>query len=203
MPRNLPFGQPLIFGPACCSWCDYVRTGSHKQMAQTLALGWLRQGLSQFSQNIDIERDRHGRPYLTGISGVDANWSHSGELLLVAFGHGIRIGVDIELLRPRVNALALASRFFAPSETAQLQALPEEVREQAFIHLWCAKEAVLKALGRGISYGLQRPVFVYDGDRWHLTRCDGALGQPQDWTLHIFTPRPGYHAAIATSALLE
>jgi len=190
------FASPLILGPVHCAWCGYGRKRAGPS-AQVLAMGWLTRELRQPPESIVIERDRHGRPYLSGISGVDVNWSHSGELLLVALGRGVQVGVDIELLRPRANALTLAARFFAPEEAAQLQALPEAEQERAFIHLWCAKEAVLKALGRGISYGLQRLAFVLDGEDWHLTQCDGPLGKPDDWTLHAFSPHPGYHAALA------
>jgi len=192
--RQIPtFSPPLSCGPVRCAWCGHARTAS----AQARALYWLARELRQPPDTIGIARDRYGRPQLSGMDGVDVNWSHSGQLLLVALGRGVRVGADIEWLRPRANALALAARFFAADEAEQLRALPIEAREQAFIRLWCAKEAVLKALGRGISYGLQRLAFALDGDAWHLVRCDGALGEPQDWTLHAFTPRPGYHAALA------
>src|SRR3546814_11324671 len=64
-----------------------------------------------------------------------------------------RSGADLELLRPRPRALALAERFFVRSETGALLALPAEAREAAFVRLWCAKEAVLKAHGRGLAFG--------------------------------------------------
>src|SRR3546814_6516543 len=66
-----------------------------------------------------------------------------------------RSGADLELLRPRPRALALAERFFVRSETGALLALPAEAREAAFVRLWCAKEAVLKAHGRGLAFGLR------------------------------------------------
>jgi len=190
------FSPPLNCGPVRCAWCAHSRPAS----AQARALDWLARELRQPPDSIGIVRDGYGRPQLSGMDGVDANWSHSGQLLLLALGRGVQVGVDIEWLRPRANALALAARFFAPDEAEQLRGLPMAAQEQAFIRLWCAKEAVLKALGRGISYGLQRLAFALDGDAWHLVRCDGALGEPQDWTLHAFTPRPGYHAALAWRA---
>src|SRR3546814_3037285 len=79
---------------------------------------------------------------------------------------------SLELLRPRPRALALAERFFVRSETGALLALPAEAREAAFVRLWCAKEAVLKAHGRGLAFGLDRLEFALCGDDWALVACD-------------------------------
>jgi len=181
-------------GPIRCAWCAY----QHGESTVALALPWLAQALGQPPETLGIGRDSRGRPHLVGsVHDADVNWSHSGRALLVALGRGVRVGVDIEFQRSRPAALALAERFFAPAETMQLRALPETVRETAFTRLWCAKEALLKAHGHGISYGLNRPVFALDGDDWRLIHCDGELGQAEDWTVHPFTPRPGYLAALA------
>src|SRR3546814_19369694 len=69
--------------------------------------------------------------------------------------------------------------------------------EAAFVRLGCAKEAVLKAHGRGLAFGLDRLEFALCGDDWALVACDPALGRPSDWTLHAFMPMPGYLASLA------
>jgi 4'-phosphopantetheinyl transferase len=97
--------------------------------------------------------------------------------------------------------MVLAARFFTRDESAALQALPVGQREDAFVRLWCAKEAVLKAHGRGIAFGLHRLEFAAADGGWALQSCDPALGQPADWTLHTFVPMPGYLATLAWRAL--
>jgi len=181
--------------PIHCAWCAYRRG----DITDARVLPWLAQVLGRAPETIGVERDTRGRPYLTGdaLRDMDVNWSHSGERLMAAFARGVRLGVDLEFQRPRRNALALAERFFASTEAAQLRALPEAAREIAFTRLWCAKEAVLKAHGHGISYGLDRVVFALDGNIWRLIRCEGELGSAQGWTVHAFTPHPGYLAALA------
>ncbi len=159
-----------------------------------------------------VVRDPYGRPHLESISGelegnvseIDVNWSHSGDWLLAAYTVGAQVGVDIEWLRPRPKALALAERFFAPEETASLAALAEDqgTLERRFTQLWCAKEAVLKAYGRGLSFGLDKLRFAFgeDADATNapqLIACDPALGAPQDWHLHAWMPGPDYLATVA------
>ena len=90
---------------------------------------------------------------------------------------------------------------YTPAEAAALAAMPDALREAAFVRLWCAKEAVLKAHGQGLSFGLHRLEFAERGDALALVDCDAALGQPQDWSLHAFEPAPGYLATLAWSPL--
>jgi len=194
MPKMSAFEPLPVPAPIQCAWHPYRRGES----TEGLIVPWLAQVLGDATHAAAIGRDAHGRPYLIGsMESVDLNWSHSGEMLLVALAAGLRLGVDVEFQRPRRNTLALAERFFARTEAAQLRALPESVREIAFTHLWCAKEALLKAHGRGISYGLERVVFALEGDGWNLVRCEGPLGPAQDWKVYSFTPQPGYLAALA------
>lgn len=166
--------------------------------AQTMARDWLVREMEMPGTIPDFVRDLHGRPRLDGaLPGYDVSWSHSGQRLLLALGDGVDVGADIERLRPRSRALELAERFFAPGETAWLQAQTEGDRDLAFVRLWCAKEAILKAHGRGIAFGLHRfEVGEVDGTL-RLLAADGALGRVEDWTLRTFAPLPGYQAALA------
>ena len=186
--------QPLAIGPLRCAWAPHHRGTP----AEALVRPWLADALGLAGGALPLRRDAHGRPRLEAPGrGVDVSWSHSGERLLVALGRGVQVGADLELLRPRPRALALAQRFFAGNETDALLALPADRREAAFVRLWCAKEAVLKAHGRGLAFGLDRLEFALRGDDWTLVACDAALGEPSDWTLHAFAPMPGYLASLA------
>ena len=184
----------LATGPVRCTWLPYHRG----EAAEPLARPWLARTLAVPEPALGLWRDVHGRPHLDARhAGIDVNWSHSGDLLLVALAQDARVGADIEFLRPRPNAMTLAARFFTPFEAQQLAALPHDTAETRFVRLWCAKEAVLKAHGRGIAFGLERLEFTADGEDWALSACDPALGVPADWTLHVFAPAPGYLATLA------
>ena len=159
---------------------------------------WLAQQLGCEPIAVALVRDALGRPRLGALlRGFDVSWSHSGEGMLIALGESVQIGVDLERLRSRPQALALARRFFARAEAAWLASLPPQARETAFVRLWCAKEAVLKAHGRGLAFGLDKLVFAEHDGRLRLMDCDRGLGRPGDWSLHEFVPQDGYRAALA------
>lgn len=167
--------------------------------AETLARAWLAPQLDCAADAIPLQRDLHGRPRLgPPFDGRDVGWSHSGEGLLVACASGLVLGIDLERERPRPRAMELARRFFQPEEACWLGSQPDATaRERAFLRLWCAKEAVLKAHGRGLAFGLHRLGFTDGADGLQLVDCDPALGHPSDWRLKEFTPHPGYRAALA------
>ncbi|WP_052101455.1 4'-phosphopantetheinyl transferase family protein [Novilysobacter arseniciresistens] len=167
--------------------------------AEPLARAWLAAQLGHDAITLPLSRTGRGRPQLgPPLDDADCSWSHSGEGLLVALGHRLRVGVDLEWLRPRPRAGELARRFFDPREADWLAARPPSTRTDAFIRLWCAKEAVLKAHGRGLSFGLDRLHIVIDDDgEPRLAGCDPALGAPADWQLRQLRPAPGYLGALA------
>lgn len=170
-----------------------------RQPAEPLARDWLAAELGVTAAALPLARDARGRPRLGGdLAGWDCNWSHSGDGLLVALGQGVQVGIDLERLRPRARALELAQRFFTPTEVDWLHGAPSAaVRDHAFLRLWCAKEAVLKAHGHGISFGLDRLRFEDGEDGLRLVACDPALGAPGQWQLHELQPAQDYLGALA------
>ena len=150
-------------------------------------------------ETLPITRDAQGRPhFIAPLHHLETGWSHSGEALLLALGEDIELGVDIERLRPRPRAMDLAERFYHPEETAWLRGFDDDdARLLGFVRLWCIKEAVLKAHGHGISFGLEKLVLAERDGTLQLVACDPALGQPADWHLHEWEPQAGYRAVLA------
>ncbi|WP_426687732.1 4'-phosphopantetheinyl transferase family protein [Rhodanobacter ginsengiterrae] len=117
----------------------------------------------------------HGRPALAAVhdQSLGFNWSHSGDQALIAVGRNITPGIDLERVRPRHRALEIAARFFSADEAAALAALPLAEQAVAFLEVWTAKEAVVKALGRGIAFGLDRFSVARDAGHLRLLRLHG------------------------------
>ena len=152
-----------------------------------------------------LDQDPRGKPHLAqSIFGqakmprLDFNWSHSGDYALVAISRDGAVGVDIERHGKNLRTLDLARRFFAPSETEALASFAPDARDRAFIGLWCAKEAVLKAAGEGLSFGLARLVFAHRGtEDWALASVDSTLGAVDAWQVVGFDAAPGYRGSLA------
>ncbi|MCD7099547.1 4'-phosphopantetheinyl transferase superfamily protein [Stenotrophomonas sp. MMGLT7] len=148
---------------------------------------------------VPVRREERGRPWLDQpFARYGTGWSHSGDQLLVALGENVRLGVDLERIRARPRMLEIARRYFHADEVAALDDAPSgQARELLFFRLWCAKEALLKAHGHGISFGLHRLAFADGPQGLRLRWCDPALGRAGQWHLHEWLAAPGYRAALA------
>ena len=116
-------------------------------------------------------RGPHGRPEIDtagcrGTEGLRFSLAHTRGLVCCALVHGLPVGIDAECRRPLADARAIAERFFAAEEAAALAAAgpPGSAAEAATFHaLWTLKEAYVKALGRGLSMGLDGFAFRLAG----------------------------------------
>ena len=91
-----------------------------------------------------------GKPTLVNAS-CAFNMSHSDDVALIAVAPTGEIGVDVEVLRPVNDAIALAECNFTPAEHQQVLSAPPEQRDLVFLRIWTRKEACLKAVGSGFS----------------------------------------------------
>ncbi|MGM3262619.1 4'-phosphopantetheinyl transferase family protein, partial [Klebsiella pneumoniae] len=88
---------PWRFGPVTV----WRRPHVPGQRGEPQARQVLAQALGTAPDTLPLVRDDKGRPELSGaLAHYGTGWSHSGEVLLVALGEGVRLGVDLELLRP-------------------------------------------------------------------------------------------------------
>jgi 4'-phosphopantetheinyl transferase len=138
-----------------------------------------------------------GKPTLPGTS-LSFNVSHTQGLALIALTAGREIGVDIERVRTQPTHLDMATRYFTPGESQRLNALPPTESERAFFHVWTRKEAFLKAIGLGLSHGLERfEVSVPPDEPCRLLHIDGDAGVAAGWTLLNLELEAGYVGALA------
>ncbi len=84
---------------------------------------------------------------------VTFNVSHSHGQVLVAVSLDRNIGIDIEKIRNNVEYEKLAKRFFSQAEYAALMQYKGD-QVAAFFATWTRKEAFVKAVGKGIVFGL-------------------------------------------------
>ena len=100
--------------------------------------------------NVD-ELTTAGPPATADTDPLPFNVSHSGHWALYAFSAAGPVGVDIEVARQPVDAVAIAARIFGPIQAQRLRALDPASRQREFIRAWARHEAELKCLGVGIA----------------------------------------------------
>ena len=179
----------------------------------TVARGTLRRLLARYVDvspgTLEFDYGDYGKPVLASPrGGVRFNVSHSGDVVLLAFGRGRDVGVDVERSERQVAWDTVARRFFSRQELDDLEALPGEARREAFFRCWTRKEAFIKATGHGVAFGLSnfavslRPdqgpavVWVREGEAaaWRLTDADPGAGyagalcaRGRDWQVRYLT----------------
>jgi 4'-phosphopantetheinyl transferase len=111
-------------------------------------------------KDVQLVRSDRGKPVLdpdVHDSPLDFSMAASGGHCLIGVTSGSVIGVDLEPRgRTAGKPLALARRYFSGPEYEALASLPESLRDDAFLHTWACKEAVVKAGGTGIANMLCR-----------------------------------------------
>ena len=143
-----------------------------------------------------------GKPALDGMSrgrAVHFNVSNSHNVALCAVALDRELGVDVEHVREPRDFDGLAAQFFARQEVELLRSLPGEQRLQAFFNCWTRKEAVLKALGTGLAFPLDKVVVTLaPQDRAHLVSFDDDPAAPSQWWMEGLAPAVRYVGAIAS-----
>jgi 4'-phosphopantetheinyl transferase len=138
----------------------------------------------------------HGKPALpadqAGSPPIAFNLSHTHGLVACAIARGVQVGVDVELVSNRVNALEIGERYFAPSEVRWLRDAGEADRCARFTELWTLKEAYIKAVGSGLGVPLDSFAFGFDG-------ASGLRFSPSEtrWRFVLAAPTADSRLAIA------
>ena len=135
-----------------------------------------------------IDEEKLGKPVLRGRE-IEFNASHSGDLVALAFARETAVGIDVERRRKLSDTLALTRRYFSADEVAIVERAADA--GDAFFAIWTAKEAIVKASGKGIGSGDLRGFTVPFRDPQLRPVVDG-------WSVAALDPnRDGYYAAVA------
>jgi len=164
-----------------------------------VARGGVRRILSSYCRtsphNIEFQTQSHGKPaLLKPRAALEFNISHSGECVLIGVTSGVPCGVDIEHWRANTRELAIAENFFCPREVEWLSHT-----EKGFLRLWATKEAIIKAVGRGLSTSLSDVdvTDVLEGTTSFVELRTPGIEPQTIWLDELFLV-PNYAAAVAT-----
>jgi 4'-phosphopantetheinyl transferase len=135
----------------------------------------------------------HDKPFLDGAP-LHFNLSHSDGIAALGVSERHELGVDVEFIRPLKEDIA--ARYFSRAEMAALAKLADDDQLEGFYRCWTRKEAVVKAIGEGLSRALDSfDVTVAKNAPASIERLEG--DEARHWQLEHFLPAEGFVGAIA------
>lgn len=147
-----------------------------------------------------FELSAHGKPRLVGHAaghgaghgGLHFNLSHSGGHAVLVLSHQGPVGIDVE--RIRTLASGIESQFLSSLEVLQLARVSSDQRTSVLVHLWAAKEAVIKLHG---DHRQLRPDDIHlaldEAGKVEVARIDGEA----DCQLVSLETVPGFACVLA------
>ncbi|MFO1428674.1 MAG: 4'-phosphopantetheinyl transferase superfamily protein [Candidatus Competibacteraceae bacterium] len=128
-------------------------------------------------------------------TGLRFNLSHTQDLIVCAVARQRTVGADAEYSRRPCDYMAIAQRYFTPSEIHALTIPLEAQRKARFFEFWTLKEAYVKALGHGLSYAFNCFYFILGESR--ITINDSLDPDADDkWTFYSLAFNEHYRIAL-------
>ncbi len=178
------------------------------QRRSIVSRGTLRQLLARYlnqpAHSLEFSYNAHGKPRLVSPAlPLQFNASDSHDLAVFAITLENDIGIDLEFIKTDIEAEAIGMRYFSDEESAALSYVPMTQKKEAFFNLWTRKEAFIKALGEGLSFSLKAFTVSLEEEEPRLLSIHGDTEAANSWTLHAFTPSPGFKGAIAIASQIK
>lgn len=144
-----------------------------------------------YPQLIKYKFNSYGKPYIVDYPWLHFNLSHSAELACVAIS-STEIGVDVEYIAKNLDYLKIANYYFTKLELNLINNQRDNTnRSKIFFKIWTMKEALLKAIGTGLTIKL--PIIDFIGDHWQCVDKKHNIWQIKELKLL----RKNYIASIA------
>lgn len=134
--------------------------------------GILRQQLSTYlkttPKEIKFNYSKEGKPLVA--SDISFNVSHSGDFFAVIIADQLlNLGVDIEKIDSSRNIEELAKSVFNQEEHLCFLKLDTNEKMNYFFERWTLKESLLKSIGVGLSYPMDKIFFKREGEFYIYT----------------------------------
>ena len=148
-------------------------------------------------------KNTFGKPQLSEKNNpgkIQFNFSDSDDIGLVAVVRNRPIGLDVEKVKKIVDARNIIHREFSPEEQHDLMSLSDAEITEPFFMCWTQKEAYIKAIGKGLSYPLNRfsvPIRNFNS----VQKKQGIrIGHAEmgEWRVDLLRPHEGYVGAVIT-----
>lgn len=209
--QAVPAQKHLDFFASLLSQSEHEKIIKYKQHQMrnmsTIARGALRFILASYlrtsPREVSFDYNANGKPLLSEkySETIHFNIAHSEECLVLGFTRDSELGIDVEKIIDLTDSEAIARNYFTPEEREDLQKVPKGERLRAFYNCWTRKEAILKAIGKGLSQPLNTfRVSLIPGEPCELLGASSSHEACNGWKLLHLTPFPEYVGAVATKS---
>jgi 4'-phosphopantetheinyl transferase len=145
---------------------------------------------------ITFSYNSYKKPFVANpASSLQFNMAHSQDIAIIGLTLNHAIGIDIEKIRAAYNP-AIANRYYSEEENKQLNQLTDQERTAFFYQLWASKEALVKAVGQGLSLNLSQ-ISV------HLNKEEMIHLENTNWRLYPLSLHTDFAAAVATNQTIN
>ena len=153
---------------------------------------------------ISFQYSEFGKPGIANNNSLQFNISHSQNIALFAFTEKFNIGIDVEFVNPNIEVKEIAARFFSTNEIKNLLALPEKQQTLGFFYCWTRKEAFIKAVGKGLSFPLDKFEVSLEPDKpAKLLAIDRQPKDVSKWSIYSLSPEPNFAGSLVIEGLVE
>jgi 4'-phosphopantetheinyl transferase len=159
--------------------------------------------LDESPERLGFEIGSFGKPNLSNGNGwLRFNISHSRGMAVIAVALNREVGIDLEFVDQKFDVQGVAPSVFSEEEVNSLRSLLPDRQVDAFFTGWTRKEALLKAMGDGLSSSEEFQgihIFIPDLNTSYKSfkndRCT-------EWALTSFRVDDDFKAAIAVEGSL-
>lgn len=150
--------------------------------------------LGQAPEKLQFIYGPWGKPYISQENLLNFNISHSGEYALYAFTPHYAIGVDLEYIDYTLKLDEIAPQIFSIPELNDWKHMGFKDQVNTFFARWVAKEAFLKALGKGWCEDEEKIAFEIRNDLKNQNLNEKIARERTNF--FCFNYIPGYASAL-------
>ncbi len=152
---------------------------SIKNSARELEKSSVNEIIKILHPNTQLQKDDYGKPYLNSEN-LNMNYSHAKNLIFWGEHKSLKIGVDIEYLRPQL--LKIKHKFCREDEC---DFIPTENEIPYLLAIWSAKEAIYKAYGKKeVDFQKHMQILPFEIGSEGVIDANFLLGKPTKMNVH-------------------
>jgi 4'-phosphopantetheinyl transferase len=139
------------------------------------------------------------KPALANDPRLRFNLAHAGDRAVLAVAWEREVGIDLEPIDAGFDLPPLLRAACTAAEIVRVEALPPELRIEAFLGLWTVKEAYLKGLGVGVFREPRTLEVEFLADGHAIVHDPYDESDPWRWDVRLLNAGPGWVAALAVA----